>query len=69
MGIVTVHGLLLCLRIVDRGAKLDVSEIRPAEPLRYTKSIRVGMAARIKPALVVETDRFDHKRVAFPLAH
>jgi hypothetical protein len=45
-----------------------MSEIKPAEPLRYPKSIRVGMPMRIKPALVVEAGRFDLQRTTVTCA-
>src|SRR5688572_24753169 len=52
--------------IVDRDSVLERPVIFARPPLDRMKLLGVGVAAKIKPEPVVEPDRVDHERIAFP---
>src|SRR3954469_24372739 len=56
------------LRVVDGDPDLQVAEIAPREPLGDAQRLTVREPAVVEPGDVIQPDRFDDERVAFPLA-
>ncbi len=69
LGIVTAPWPRVRLRIVDGDPDLQVAEVAPREPLGDAQRLAVREPAVVQPGHVVEPDRLDDERVAFPLAH
>jgi len=56
------------LRIVECELDVHVPEVPTVKALDHSQSFRMGVAGKIEPGFVVEARRFDHQRVAFPVA-
>src|SRR6185503_21130617 len=56
------------LRVVDRHLDIQVTEIRPGNPLANLAGAGQRTAAKIEPQVVAKTDGIDDERVAVPTA-
>ena len=62
------EGLRVHLGIINRHFDFEVARIGASKSFYKMHVLTMGMAHRVEPALIVETDRIYHKRVAVPFA-